>query len=254
PIDLSLEPSGLDITETPPDSIEMPPETVETETIELTLESTPTPPQTPTPMSMPAETQAPEPLEKQETSAEIRSEPKVAEEEKEAANIISFFKSSVTELTEQEKEEAIKEPEVQKIEEPEIQKTEEPEIQKIEEPEIQKSGLASSSKLESKSATVPFAPKPELNAPVSSKVVSDLVIPSKPKDVLFASQEATKGSDKSLKCVFCGKSIRKEDSSVILCPHACGALGHKAEFIKKGQCPRCKAEVKEIDIAFSELL
>ena len=300
PIDLSFEPSELDITESPPDSIEIPSETVETETIELTLDSIPTP------TSQPAETQVPEPLEKQETSAEVPSEPKVAEEEKEAANIISFFKSSVSELTEQEKEEARKKREEKKrelearkkqkqeeakakeqaIKEPEVQKTEEPEIQKIEEPEVQKTGSAPSSKPESKSGTIPFAEnikspktspiiapakpqppfgfkpatekpepsKPELKTPISSKPVSDLVIPSKPKEVPFASKEGAMGSDKGLKCIFCGKSIRKEDPSVILCPHACGALGHKAEFIKKGQCPQCKAEIKEIDVAFSELL
>jgi len=319
PIDISLEPSGLDITESPPDSIEIPPETMETETFEISVESTP--------ISLPAETPAPKTLKKKEESTEIQPEPEIAEEEKEAANIISFFKSSVVELNEQEKEdakkkreekkrelearkkqkqdeakkqeEAVKEPEVQEIEEPEIRKIEEPEVQKTEKSKIQepvstptkaldllKSGSAPSSKPEPKSGTIPFVPKiespkmgslvapakpqppfgfkpateksehskPELKTPVSSKSVSDLIIPTQPKEVPSALKEGAMVPDKGLKCIFCGKPIRKEDPAVILCPHSCGALGHKAEFIKKGQCPQCKAEVKEIDIAFNELL
>jgi hypothetical protein len=321
-IDLSLEPSDLDISESPPDSIETTSETVETEPMEISLESTPT--------SMPAETKAQETLDKSEASTKIEPEPKVDEEEKEAESIISFFKSSVVELTEQEKEEARKkreekkrelearrkqkqedakgkeeekkEPEVQIPEEPEIQKPEEPEVQKIEKSEIQKpvtmptkaqdllkSGPVPSPKPEPKpgivapapkieppkgpktspiitptkpqiplgfkpAAEISEPPKPELKAPIATKPVGDLVIPAKSKEEPSTLKDPAMGSDKGSKCVFCGKAVRKEDHSVILCPHSCGALGHKDEFIKKGQCPKCKAEVKEIDIAFNELL
>jgi DNA-directed RNA polymerase subunit RPC12/RpoP len=95
----------------------------------------------------------------------------------------------------------------------------------------------------------------KIQPPTTTKAVSELVIPSTPtEEKSLSKEEVSAPSDKIFKCVFCGKPVSLEDASVILCPHACGAMGHKEEFLKKGRCAKCKAEIKKIDIEYSELL
>jgi len=278
PIDLSLEPAelNLDILESPPETFEILPEPIEAEAIDISIE--------PTSSKLLPKTE--------EVTPETIKEPPSSEEE-EAVNIISFFKSSVEELSEKEKEEAksIREAKrkelearkkkkretVKESEEEATEKSEEGAIGKIEmeeeiveklkekeesdkssellKPEIQleikpaPKPSPSVSKLEHK---IIKGPKPHS---ISTKTISELIIPSELKEKESVPEQETPSSpDKTYKCVFCGEEVSLDDLSVILCPHACGAMGHKEEFLKEGRCAKCKAEIKALDIEFSELL
>ncbi|MHA1132583.1 MAG: hypothetical protein ACTSQQ_17490, partial [Candidatus Helarchaeota archaeon] len=98
-IDPSLEPPEVseEILETPPDTLEIPPDIdiSATETIDLSARTVTTPPA---------------PSSKEEIDEQISPSavtgPLVSEEEQEARSIISFFKESVEELSEEEKAEA----------------------------------------------------------------------------------------------------------------------------------------------------
>ena len=349
PIDLSMEPTelNLDILESPPEAFELLPET---EPIDISIEPE-------------VQESAQEPLKGQELPPEsLKPSILEEEEEKEAASIISFFKSSVEELSEQDKEEAKRKREAKKKElearkkkkQEEVKEKEEEALEKeekeVEVPEkvekegealeekekveevsekVEKEGEAleaeekveevpekveteeeaideienaiekvdqkkfqdkwvakptkasdllkpePKSEIKPSASTSPSVPpsrppislgfKPpgkisdvkrsKIQPPTPTKAVSELIIPSQPtEEEIPSKEEVSAPSDKIFHCIFCGKPVSLEDASVILCPHACGAMGHKEEFLKKGRCAKCKAEIKKIDIEFSELL
>ena len=217
PIDLSLEPPEPDITEsmleTPPDSIEFPPDVDFSETIDL---SSPTAPDSP-PVQTPSQVE----------ESQIAT-PGMSDEEKEARTIISFFKSSVSELSEEDRAEArrIREEKRKKLMAKKKKKEEEEKKKKSEAPtpldlKGEPAGDVSAARADLQSL---IAPKPEVKAATG------------------------------VTCIICNNPILKGDPTVIPCPHACGAHAHKKELLDKGYCPNCNEEVTESDIEFSSLL
>lgn len=257
-IDLSSEPSVVpgELLEKSSDELEIPPDLDFTEILDLASGTKPSIPAPPSPEKV-----QPPPIKDE----------KITDEEKEARSLISFFKSSVDELSEQEKEDArkIREEKKRKLEEEKKQRIKEKgkEPTEIKEEEKPPEKMVTPPPLE-KPKPIPFSPvggatevkevKPkeiqpkttELKPPASSKPVSALITPSEKKAI----PKVEIPPEKKVTCVICNKQVAKDDPKVIPCPHACGAYGHKDEFLKKGSCPKCEESISDVDIAFSELL
>jgi len=140
--------------------------------------------------------------------------PALSEEEKEALDIISFFKSSVEELSEKELEERRRKREEKKRKLEEAKRAKQAKVLNIDENASDKAEIQGSMESEAER--------------------------SSPENLLT--------------CAICKKTVSKDDPSIVPCPHACGAYAHKNELLKLGYCPNCNEEIKEIDIEFSTLL
>ncbi|HUX98586.1 MAG TPA: PCI domain-containing protein, partial [Candidatus Deferrimicrobium sp.] len=226
-IDLSLEApeSGLDISGISPDDVSLPPTTGldDMETINLAMEIlTPTPEPPETKQETSKEEVDVVPIEKQPPEikgdvSQIKPEPpaqkaETDDEEKEALGLISFFKSSVQELSEQEKEEARqkREEKKRKLEEEKRRKLEEQKEVKKEETKPPESSFRAAVDLleEDKLPSIkPPEAKPfrtagdilnlkgnEVKPPVSTKPVSELLIPAEPKLIQPKEKSATSKS------------------------------------------------------------
>jgi hypothetical protein len=258
-IDLSLEPPEIpdEIIDTPPDTLEIPPEIDigDTETIDLSPEGT-----TPT-ETAPAAVQEPEPSSVPEAVPAAG----ISVEEKEARSIISFFKDSVQELSEDEKAEARRKREEKRKKMLEAKKKkQEEEAQSVEEETEEVESLLEDVESlidEEKTETLPSEEPAKADAqPVGDtgeEEAEDLKAPPSEtpmSELIGATGDISRPSDEKVKCVICGKDISKDDPTVIPCPHACGAYGHKAEFLEKGACPKCEEKITEMDVEFSTLL
>ncbi len=236
PLDFSLEPPDLPDAdaELPLDPLAIPPEIVLSETETIDLSASTRPPSAP-------EESGVETMESQTPiSKEEDNIPDEVDTQEEARSLISFFKDSIDELSEQEKEEARKKREEKKKQLEEAKRKKLEEKKQLEEPEKK-----DVSRVLDLATEILDSKEPELEPPASSEEYSKLVSPP-------ASSEP-KGKD-ILICACCKNEISKQDASIIPCPHACGAYGHKAEFLEKGSCPKCGKSIGEMDIEFSELL
>ncbi|NVM55570.1 MAG: PCI domain-containing protein [Candidatus Helarchaeota archaeon] len=255
PLDLSLEPLDMaeGMLEIPPDELEIPPEINFTETIDLSTA-------TGTPQSV---SEAP-PTAKPET---LISEPIISEEEKEARGIISFFKSSVDDLSEEDKAEAKRKREEKrkKLEEVKRKKKEKEKKKGREEKvEIKKppttvtpfspfrsaGDISAPTSSTSDTTTSGFRPAGDITGPSESKAEELIKKPPSPEEPISTEIPP----EKRVTCAVCEKDVSKEDPTVIPCPHACGAFAHKKEFLDKGYCPACNEEIKDVDVEFSSML
>ncbi|MHA1649110.1 MAG: PCI domain-containing protein, partial [Candidatus Helarchaeota archaeon] len=264
PIDVTLEPPDLteELLETPPPDLEIPPEigADKEKPVDSQAASEIPPPTVPEAPSATSETPVP--------SESLP--PTMSEEEKEARSIISFFKSTVEELTEKEREELRRKREEKrkKLLEAKKRKQEEAkkESKKVKEDIVEsiKKDTAPLGKDEAKHPA--FRPAGDIQKKIdvidkgspSEPLTPKLIIPPESKssseNEIQPIEKKTSESTDLITCVICKKEVVKDDPTVIACPHACGAYGHKEEFLKIGKCPKCNEKISEVDIEFSELL
>ncbi len=220
PIDISLEPPepeiSEDVLEMPPEALDLPPMDVEESTTDA---------QTTTALDILAQDETTTPAEP-EAMLEATD---ISEDAEEARSIISFFKSSVEELSEEDRAAARKKraEKKKKLEEAKLKKLEEAKRKKLEEEQAKTAEPSEGTS----------SPRTELEKLIKPKAEESPIPP-----------------EKAVTCIICQKQVSKEDPTVVSCPHACGAFAHKAELLDKGFCPACNEEVKEVDIEFSTFL